>query len=44
MERVMDSDRQYEELLVECLEKIIKLAPRKCDALKKQAKDAIGTI
>lgn len=42
MEQATDSHKQYEELLIECFEKIIKLAPRKWDILKKEAKKAIG--
>lgn len=42
MEQTTDSHKQYEELLVECFEKIIKLAPRKWEILKKEAKKAIG--
>ena len=37
-----DVHRQYVELLSECFEKIIKLAPRKCDILKSEAKKATG--
>jgi hypothetical protein len=42
MDSPEDNHKQYEDLLVECFEKILKLAPRKCEDLKKQAKRAIG--
>ena len=44
MENTADIHKQYQELLLECLDKIMKLAPRKWDVLKKQAKEAIGTL
>ena len=35
---------EYSKTVTECMEKIIKSAPRKCDVLKKEAKRAIGKL
>ena len=37
-----DTFAEYRNNVTECMDKILKLAPRKCDALKKEAKRAIG--